>query len=157
MKKIVALDIAKRMGVIFYNHPDGVMFCTTYEGAPDEQLQMLLDVLGDEVSDCLFLIEELNTFVNAKTTRSLLHRVGYIKLTLEKLGAEVKMLNAMSVRKYIGAKNKADVRKVFYSLGLPEMSEDEADALAILCFGMDINPSLIMGEKVCIMTTEDTK
>jgi hypothetical protein len=157
MKQIVALDIAKTMGVCFHKHPDGNFYCTAYSGTPQEQLEMLLDVLGDDVKNTLFFIEELNSFVNAKTTRSLLHRVGFIKLTLEKLGAKVEMVNAMAARKFLGAKNKKDVGNIFQALDFPKMTDDEADALAIMLFALDINPLLIKGgkeSKICVMNTK---
>lgn len=132
---IVGLDIATSTGVVYYNGK--VFSCTTYKGTPDYQLQMILDVLGDEVNGSIIYIEQMNKFLNADTTRSLLHRVGYIKLTLEKLGASVKMVNAMSVRKFIGAKNKEEVKAMFAPFGL---NSDEADALALVLFGEQIKP-----------------
>lgn len=132
---IVGLDIATSTGVCYYNGK--VFSCTTYKGTPDYQLQTILDVLGEDVKGSIIYIEQMNKFLNADTTRSLLHRVGYIKLTLEKMGAHVRMVNAMSVRHFIGAKNKQEVAAMFAPFGL---NGDEADALSLVLFGEQIKP-----------------
>lgn len=131
---IVGLDIATSTGVCYYN---GKSFaCTTYVGSAVHQLNMLLDVLGN-VRGSTFYIEQMNSFVNADTTRSLLHRVGYIKLSLEREGAIIKMVNAMSVRKFLGVKGKAGVQELFKEHNL---NGDECDALALVLFGEQIKP-----------------
>jgi Holliday junction resolvasome RuvABC endonuclease subunit len=136
---IVSLDLAKKAGVC-YLKKDKTVVCTTYEGTPQEQLQTLLDVLGDSVADCKFYIEQLNTFVNANTTRSLLHRAGYFKHTLEKMGCSVTMVNAMAARKHLNVKNKKQVLEKLGPLAVGrKMTDDEADALAILIFSENLN------------------
>lgn len=148
---LVALDVATNMGVVYKSFPGGKYYCTTYKGTPIEQVEMLLDVLGDDLSNCSVFIEQMNDFINANTVRSLLKRVGYIENSLIKRGATVQYYNAMSARKYIGAKKKADVQKIFSEYGL---DADQADAMAIMCFAMDDNPLLINKEDVVCLTKE---
>lgn len=147
---LVALDVATNMGVV-YKNVGGKFYCTTYKGTPIEQVEMLLDVLGDDLSNCTVFIEELNDFINARTVRSLLKRVGYIENSLVRRGAEVKYFNAMSARKYVGAKKKADVHDMFSKYGL---DPDQSDAMAIMCFATDENPTLIQEEDVVCLTKE---
>lgn len=130
-KILVGLDIAGSMGVVYNNFGSGVYNATTYVGTPIEQLQMLEDVLGD-LTNVIVFFEQLNTFVNANTTRSLLHRVGYIKNGLIKLGVQkIEPVNAMAARKFLGFKNKKQVGAYFKDWGL---NQDEADAMAVLLY-----------------------
>jgi len=142
---IVGLDIATSCGVAYFNGKTAS--CTTYKGTAIYQLNMLLDVLGEDVTGSTFYIEQMNSFMNADTVRSLLHRVGYIKYSLEQRGGITKMVNAMSVRKFLGAKGKAEVTAMFKPYGL---NNDEADALALVLFGEQIKPEDI--EIVCLRT-----
>jgi hypothetical protein len=150
-RMLVALDVATNMGVVYKQHPGGKFMCTTYKGTPIEQVEMLLDVLGDDLTGCTVFVEQLNDFINANTVRSLLKRVGYIENSLIMRGAKVEYFNAMSARKYIGAKKKADVHAMFSKYGL---DPDQSDALAIMCFAMDYSPTLIMEEDVVCLTKE---
>lgn len=130
---IVALDVATNMGVVYKKGKQ--FFCTTYTGSPIEQLEMLQDVLGEDLAGVTVYMEQENTFRNANTTRSILHRVGYLKNSLERMGAEIKMVNAMSARKFLGVKGKENVKQLFSDFNL---SGDESDALAVLMFGENI-------------------
>lgn len=113
---------------------------------------MLLDVLGDDVKSAKVIIEQENSFRNANTTRNILHRVGYIKNSLEKLGAVTHMANAMAARKFLGAKNKADVTAMFKPFGL---TADEADAMAILCHQQAISFELLTPEQFVLLRGEE--
>ena len=141
----IGLDIATSMGVCFYNGTNFV--CTTYTGTPIEQLETLQDVVGEDLKGAKIYIEQENTFRNANTTRSILHRVGYLKNSLEKIGAEIVMVNAMSARKHLGAKCKADVSGLFSKFGL---NSDESDALAVLMFGEQL-PLDVLAQNVIKM------
>jgi len=129
----IGLDVAKRCGVAVLKR-EGEYFTTVYTGTAQEQLDMLLDVLGrNEVRGSTFYVEKLNTFVNADTTRSLLLRAGYLTGTLERMGGKIEFVNAMTVRKWLGAKDKAAVKARFAAWHL---TDDEADALACLMYGL---------------------
>jgi len=142
----VALDVATSMGVCYFRIQDNKFYCTTYKGTPIEQLRTLFDVLGDDVNECLVIIEQLNDFMNANTTRSLLERIGYIKNSLLRVGAEIKMVNAMSVRKYLGVKGKEGVRELFSEYNL---DSDQSDALAVMLYGLEISPTALDEYNVC--------
>lgn len=145
-RMIVALDVATSMGVCYFRIQDSKFYCTTYKGTPIEQLRTLFDVLGDDVNECLVIIEQLNDFMNANTTRSLLERIGYIKNSLLRVGAEIKMVNAMSVRKYLGVKGKEGVKELFSKYGL---DSDQSDALAVMLYGLEISPTALEEYNVC--------
>lgn len=145
-RMVVALDVATSMGVCYFKIQDNKFYCTTYKGTPVEQLRMLLDVLGDDVHKCLVIIEQLNDFMNANTTRSLLERIGYIKNSLLRVDAEIKMVNAMSVRKYLGVKGKEGVKELFSKYGL---DSDQSDALAVMLYGLDLDPKVLEEGSVC--------
>ena len=145
-RMIVALDVATSMGVCYFRIQDNKFYCTTYKGTPIEQLRTLLDVLGDDVYNCLVIIEQLNDFMNANTTRSLLERIGYIKNSLLRVGAEIKMVNAMSVRKYLGVKGKEGVKELFSKYGL---DSDQSDALAVMLYGLEISQTALEEYNVC--------
>lgn len=145
-KMLVGLDVAEKMGVVYSVYGSGRYFTTVYRGSPVEQLQMLEDVLGEDVKGACIFYEELNTFVNANTTRSLLHRVGYLKNSLLKLGAErVEPVNAISARKFLGLPTKTEVGDFFKPWGL---TQDEADAMAVLLFAKAEPKELLTEESI---------
>lgn len=144
-KLLVSLDIATNMGVIYHQRDSGVYYATTYKGSPVEQLEMLLDVLGDDVKGVSVFYEELNTFRNANTTRNILHRVGYLKNSLLADGAEFQPVNAVQARKFLGFKDKEAVGKYFSAFGL---NQDEADAMVVLLFAKAQSLDLLEGEKI---------
>lgn len=121
----LGLDLAQKCGVAYVG-AGGVIYTSTYIGTPVEQLEMILDVLGEDVKRSVIVIEELNYFRNAKTVRSLAGRIGYIEHSLRKAGASVNFVSATAARKYCGVKEKAETAKLF---GVPQ---DEADAVAVL-------------------------
>lgn len=134
----IALDIATSMGVAYFTGQR--VICTTYKGSPVEQLEMLLDVVGEDLVGVTVYIEQENNFRNANTTRNILHRVGYLKNSLEKFGASVVMINAMTARKHLGVKGKAEVKSLFAE---QKLNSDEADAVAILLCGEGLDVEFI--------------
>ena len=147
MKKlIVALDIAEKMGVVYHWVDSGVYNCTTYTGTPIRQMEMLEDVLGEDVKGAVVVYEQLNTFVNANTTRSLLQRAGFLKNSLLRLGAGgAEPVNAIAARKFLGLKDKKAVGEFF---GRWKLNQDEADAMAILLFAQAIPKELLTEESI---------
>lgn len=146
MTLFVGLDIAEKMGVVYNRLNSGIYYCTTYKGAPVEQFEMLRDVLGDELESVVVFYEELNTFVNANTTRSLLHRAGYLKNSFLKFGVKkVEPVNALAARKFLGFKDKKSVGEYFSKW---KLNQDEADAMAILLFAKAEPLELLREESV---------
>lgn len=147
MTLMIGLDIAEKMGVVYHRYNSGIYHCTTYQGTPIEQLEMLEDVAGEDVEGAVIFYEQLNTFVNANTTRSLLQRAGYLKNSLIKLGAlKVEPVNAIAARKFLGCKDKKAVGDVFKKWNL---NQDEADAMAIFLFAT-ATPLEILNEESII-------
>jgi hypothetical protein len=124
----IGLDIATKMGVAYYNGKNIVT--TVYVGDKHQQVELLMDVLGD-VRGMTFFVEKLNCFVNADTTRSLLLRTGYITGVLEKMGANVEYVIATQARKFQGVSGKAEAKGLF-----PGLTSDEADAVVVLLYGL---------------------
>lgn len=146
MTLMIGLDIAEKMGVVYYRQNSSVYYCTTYKGTPIQQMQMLEDVAGEDIKNAIVFYEELNTFVNANTTRSLLQRAGYLKNSLLKLGAlTVDPVNAIAARKFLGCKDKKAVGDAFKKWGI---NQDEADAMAILLFATATPLELLSEESI---------
>ncbi len=122
---LLGLDLAQKCGVAYVG-TGGIIYTSTYIGTPVEQLEWILDVLGDDVKRSVIVIEELNFFRNAKTVRALAGRSGYIEHSLKRAGASVNFISAVAARKYCGVKEKVETAKLF---GVPQ---DEADAVAVL-------------------------
>lgn len=134
------------MGVVYYHYNSGIYHCTTYQGTPIEQLEMLKDFAGEDVEGAVIFYEQLNTFVNANTTRSLLERVGYLKNSLIKLGAlKVEPINAIAARNFLGCKDKKAVGDAFKKWNL---NQDEADAMAIFLFATATPLELLSEESI---------
>lgn len=133
----VGLDIAHKMGVAYVNSGTKKIFTTIYTGTPQEQLENLQDVLGD-VDGITVAIEQLVSFRNANTVRSLMGRIGYIAHSLKKGGVEVVYFTPSEVRKSLGCKTKQDVLK-YFRLYNPKLTDDEADAIAVATYEMGVN------------------
>lgn len=56
------------------------------------------------------------------------------------------MVNAMSVRKYLGVKGKEGVKELFSKYGL---DSDQSDALAVMLYGLDLDPKVLEEGSVC--------
>lgn len=125
----IALDVATKMGVAFLKGSEIVT--TVYQGTAQEQMESLLDTLGDDLQGMVFYVEKLNSFVNANTTRALLLRTGYIAGTIEKRGGKVEFVIATQARKAQGVKTKLEAQALF-----PGLTPDEADAVVVLLYGL---------------------
>lgn len=126
----IGLDVAKKLGVAYLVAPNQIL-TTVYEGSQLEQVSWLLDVLGS-FKGHEFFVEKLNSFVNANTTRSLLLRTGYIQGKILEAGGTVTYVSAPSARKLQGVKDKKGMNAL-----VPNLTNDEADAVAVLLFGLD--------------------
>lgn len=126
----IGLDVAKKLGVAYLVAPNQIL-TTVYEGSQLEQVSWLLDVLGT-FSGHEFFVEKLNSFVNANTTRSLLLRTGYIQGKILEAGGTVTYVSAPQARKLQGVKDKKGMNAL-----MPNLTNDEADAVAVLLFGLD--------------------
>lgn len=122
---LLGLDLATKAGVAYVG-ASGIIYTSTYTGTPVQQLEVILDVLGEDVKRSVVVIEELNYFRNANTVRSLAGRIGYIEHSLKRAGASVNFISATAARKYCGVKEKVETARLF---GVPQ---DEADAVAVL-------------------------
>jgi Holliday junction resolvasome RuvABC endonuclease subunit len=128
----VGLDIATKMGVAFVNFGSKKITTVVYKGTPQIQLERLVDVVGD-FEGVVVRIETLVSFRNAKTTRSLLTRTGYISHSLENEKATIEYVTPTEARRFLGVKTKAEV-KDFFNRFAPGITDDEADAIAVAVY-----------------------
>lgn len=127
----IALDVAKSCGVaILYS--SGVVRVTTVVGSPQQQLDRLVEIIGDN-NEFSLVIETLTYFRNAKTIRSLLERSGFLKYSLMNsyLIKKIEQVSATDARKALRVKSKGEALK-FFRKYLPKINNDESDALALL-------------------------
>lgn len=126
---MIALDLAKKAGFA-WNQADHV-YVATHVGPPIEQMFKVIQLLYNGYTKPI-LIEELMKFRNAKTTRSLLKRIGAVETYLELFGHDVEYINLRTVRKDLEVKSKEQVcQKLSIQAGFT-LTLDEADAAALL-------------------------
>lgn len=125
----LALDVAKRMGVAVKTKTG--VHTMVLDGDPVQQFEMLQDIFEDSLRGATVYIEELNYQRNMRTVRSLSERIGYLRNSLQRLGATVTMVSATAARKALGVKSKDDVQVLFGT-----NTNDESDAIAVLHLGM---------------------
>lgn len=126
---MIALDLAKKAGYA-WNQADHV-YVSSFVGSPIEQMYQVIQLLYNGYTKPI-LIEELMKFRNAKTTRSLLRRIGAIEAYLDLFGHEVEFVNLRTVRADIEAKNKEEVQTILSRQAGFTLTMDEADAAALL-------------------------
>lgn len=138
----IALDLAKSAGIAWITDDDpNTIHVRTVVGDPVYQLYSVLDIAGNHEKTVVY--EMLTSFRNAQTTRSLAERIGYIYWRLVELSESAeddpKPMRVMSIRKKLGFKSKAAV-KAYFSKMCKGITDDEADAAALLCAYFDYNP-----------------
>lgn len=136
IKTYVGLDIAETMGVAVWQ-PE-IQRATVYEvkGNPVVQLielgEQILIPLGEEDKP-LIAIELLTYLRNAKTTRSILERTGFLRHNLLNFGYTVEDVNLNTARRYLGTKSKFDTQEKFKHY-LKSITDNHADALAVCIY-----------------------
>jgi|SRR5688500_5376130 len=133
----VGLDTAETMGVALYYPKNRLALVTEVKGTPIEQYiyitNNILLPIGNDKEQVLFIIEKLTNFLNAKTTRSLLERIGYLKYTLLSNGQLVEELAPTIARKTLGIRsNKRTVQLLFQKYTEMKLSDNHTDALALV-------------------------
>lgn len=142
---LVALDIAKNMGVVLANNANISLY--QVNGTPLQQYQVLKNLkIG---KDSQVLIEDFTYFntPNPLTTSKLLQRFGYLYYRLLEENASVTYYNVNTVRKFLGCvTNKKGMAKKYIQESMRnvlnfKISTDEADALALILYhkGVPIN------------------
>lgn len=142
------LDVATKLGIALWNPLENVAHVEMVKGEPVDQIIRVLEIAGfggmEEVPpELVFVMEILPSFQNARTTRSLLERYGYIKHTLKCTGFPVMEVNVSSVRHSLGVSSKMQVFDYFlpHYMGT-HLTTDHTDALAAaICQSMvDLYP-----------------
>jgi hypothetical protein len=133
----VGLDVATKLGIALWKPLENVAHVEMVKGEPVDQVVRVLEVAGfgsggkNPVSELVFVMETLPSFQNARTTRSLLERYGYLKHTLKCTGFPVMECNISSIRHSLGVNKKMQVFDYFlpYYRGT-HLTTDHTDALA---------------------------
>lgn len=120
---IVGLDLATTSGIALYD--DDEVKVTTYKGTPIELLTKIESYLKP---GSLCVIEEHKHFRNAKTTRSLLERNGFIFWSLVAKGYEV--------QKLFPGKGRLQLIKAYHDRY--KLTKDEVDAIALINFHLQV-------------------
>jgi hypothetical protein len=118
---LITLDLALTSGIALYD--GNIVKVGTVRGTPIEQLKFVKNI---STPDFVFVIEKHVHFRNAKTTRNLQSRIGYIQWSLIEWGANVVELFPYKARKHFSAD---------YPFGF---SKDERDAVLLVHEYLDI-------------------
>lgn len=139
MTLYVGLDTATVTGVAFWNPRMQVAAVVEFKGSPVEQLHSILGELPYKKADVVFVLEKLYNFRNAKTTRSLLERYGYLKYTLIERGFRVEEVHPRMARNFLKVATKEDVFRYFipFYRGNLYLSSNHTDALAVALYQAD--------------------
>jgi hypothetical protein len=141
------LDIATTMGVALWEPESHVALVTEVKGSPVEQYVYIYNniiltnrkesyierwVQVEDINKIVFTLEQLAYFRNAKTTRSLLERLGYIKYSLLSVGQEVNEVTATVARRSFGVIKKHPIMKIFQDRTDMKLTDNHTDALALV-------------------------
>lgn len=140
----MGLDTATTTGIAIYNTDNNIALVTLKKGSPIEQF-IYIDVIVKtmfkfgrghiDFTQIKFVFEELHNFRNAKTTRSLCERYGFLKYSLLKNSCQVSEIPPKMARSLLGLAGKKETFDFFSARYVGSMfSSDHADALAVaLC------------------------
>lgn len=137
----IGLDLATVSGIALYNPNNPEATVLEKKGDPVYLWNFLwgftdgFRYMGDPYT---VVIEEIHDFRNAKTTRSLLERTGYIKYQFISLGVEVIMAGPSEVRSFFNVKGKQalfDYMREHVHESTPYFTSNHSDALALAIYG----------------------
>lgn len=136
MAKIyIGLDTATRMGVaIVQGEKVGVM---EIKGDPFTQWCALRSLLMS-CEPAALVFEKQHNFLNAKTTRNLLERYGFLKYSLLSLHYRVEEVSPKVARHALGVKTKQEMLQLLhpYYHGSRKFTDNHADAAAVALYQM---------------------
>lgn len=118
------------MGVAWVKEDSSNIFFTSRKGTVYEHLKLIQNIVDSPLS--VFLFEELNIFRNAKTTRNLLLKTGYIAYTLTQNPV---FIHTMKPRKHLKVKNKLELFEKLKPYGIK--NDNQSDAIAMLLYFLD--------------------
>lgn len=164
--KIIAIDLAENAGLAFcdYETPHKI-YCTYLIGSPQDQLQDLESHV-DLNEQNIILIEDFVYFgLNAKTSKSLLMRLGYFVYTLEAMNQTVILIKPNEARRWLkeitlpddldGKKPKEQIYKLLKPLiksDTVKITNDITDAIALIITQQNLSISSLEME----MLNEET-
>lgn len=149
VEMFIGLDIAQTMGVAVVTSDSPTILLAEVKGEPPEQEAVLAYLVSRYKSSYRqhFILEMPSHFRNAKTTRSLIERYGYLKYTLVTYDMDVNEFSPPVIRSALGLPNrKRDVLQYFREM-FPAyaqfLTDNHTDALATAIAG-----AMYMGEEL---------
>jgi hypothetical protein len=148
MKNVyVGLDTAKVMGAAIWFPRQQKAWVEECKGSPLAQWKFIQDLLYPvPEEDVVFVFEKQHNFYNAKTTRSLLERYGFLKFSI--LGStrcQVREVSPKVARAYLETSTKKETFRRFipYFAG-DYLTDNHTDALAVAIYeshtdGLELN------------------
>jgi Holliday junction resolvasome RuvABC endonuclease subunit len=147
MTTYVGLDLATVSGVAIIDSEaiEAVLF--EVKGTPYEQLKKVLnflDIQSIDKDNVKWSIEQIHTFLNAKTVRSLLERKGFVMWTLIGNGFEVEEVSPRVARYRFGFKGKKDaMAQMEPIIDSPLLTDNHVDAFAVALYHFSLSTSKI--------------
>lgn len=136
MKVYIGLDTALVTGIALWYPTENLALVTDIKGNPLEQFHWIYHLIPS--GELCLVLEKMVHFRNAKTTRSLLERYGFLKYSFLDRDFRVEEVHPGLARKFIGAKSKEDVKRYFWNreiaCGVQPLSEHQADALTVALY-----------------------
>lgn len=100
--KIVGIDLAENAGVSYCDYEDPYLIkCSYLKGLPYEQMNQLLQHIDISQPNIISIEDFVYFGLNAKTSASLLRRLGYFQYHLESLGQTVILIKPNAARKWL--------------------------------------------------------
>lgn len=135
----VGLDVAGTTGVSLFFPRQNEAICFSIKATPIEQIQEVIrnslrikqqyNIQHEDNTDLLFCFEKVFHFRNAKTTRDLVERYGFMKYTLLHGRYRVVEVHLRSARSWLGVKSKQENLMHFVPHYMGSMlTSDHADA-----------------------------
>lgn len=138
---IVGLDLAISAGVAVLGKDGVCKVAAIKQRNPPKQLEKIVKFTEGH-GRCLFVIEELSFFRNAKTVRSLSERAGFIYYTLAISKHSVSKANINRIRSSVECKSKKEVfvkmSKLITNRTKLKINTDHTDSIAIVLHVLDM-------------------
>jgi hypothetical protein len=155
MRKLyVGLDVAKVMGLAWYDRVRHTATVVEVTGTPIEQFTSLGMMALQDDDIVTFGLERLHVFVNAATIRNMSERQGFLKWTLITMGYTPKEVGPSEARALWSVKGKAGAPLMLNPFAGPMMlTTNHADALLVALFlAHRDDPTLVLyGLKITVL------
>lgn len=140
----LGLDVAQTTGIAYYSGDSAKV--TDVKGYPYNQFKLIARLIRKRLEydeEVVVVMEQPVHFQNAKTTRDLLQRYGYLKWSLLHTGCKVLEVNLNSVRSFLKCRTKQSVFELMLDFYVgSRLTDDMTDALACCLYQAHIDGKL---------------